>query len=174
MRTVNRFDTKQMHRVAKNSKIIYQFAKYGAKGLSKVNPTLAFIDAVVSLGELFISYSKYRQVQEKNRRLEEEINTLKHEFNNLQKELGLKEKILKNEYDKNRDLIEQSLKKNKATTEQLKLVYNLAKKYFIKMKIEVEKYKKEHPYSKESKEIEKIYLESLTAYTETTLEFIGG
>ncbi|HIP34166.1 MAG TPA: hypothetical protein EYG89_05540 [Bacteroidia bacterium] len=174
MRTVNRFDTKQMHRVAKNSKIIYQFAKYGAKGLSKVNPTLVFIDAVVSLGELFISYSKYRQVQEQNRRLEIEINTLNYEFNNLQKELGLKEKILKNEYDKNCDLIEQSLKNNKATTKQLKLVYTLAKDYFIKMKIEVERYKKEYPYTKETKEIEKIYLESLTAYAETTLEFIGG
>lgn len=55
MKNVDRFNTKQFNRI-KNSKIIYQFSKYGLKGLSKVNPTLAFIDAVVSLGELYILF----------------------------------------------------------------------------------------------------------------------
>jgi len=95
MRTVDRFNTKQFNRVSRNSKIIYQFTKYGSKGLSKVNPTLVFIDAVVSLGELFVSYSNYRQVKEQNKQLEIEIRTLTKEFNNFKKSLELKEEKFK-------------------------------------------------------------------------------
>ena len=174
MRTVNRFDTKQMHRVAKNSKIIYQFAKYGAKGLSKVNPTLAFIDAVVSLGELFVSYSNYRQVKEQNNQLEIEIRTLTKEFNNFKKSLELKEEKFKYELKQNSNLIEKMLKNNRQNSEILQKVYIHSKQYFLKMKIEVEKYKREFPYSKETQEIEKKYHEVLTLYIDTTLEVIGG
>jgi len=174
MRTVNRFDTKQMHRVAKNSKIIYQFAKYGAKGLSKVNPTLVFIDAVVSLGELFISYSNYKQVKEQNKQLRIKIETLSKEFNNFKKILEIKEEKFKYELIKNTNIIEKKLKNNRKNNEILQKAYSQSKQYFFKIKIEVEKYKQEFPYSKETQEIEKNYHEVLTLYINTTLEVIGG
>ena len=113
MRNVDRFNTKQFNRVRQNSKIIYQFSKYGSKGLSKVNPALAFIDAVVSLGELFVSYSNYRQVKEQNRQLEIEIKTLSKEFNNFKRSLEIKEEKFKYELEKNRHLVEERLKNNR-------------------------------------------------------------
>jgi len=174
MRTVDRFNTKQFNRVNRNSKIIYQFAKYGSKGLSKVNPTLVFIDAVVSLGELFVSYSNYRQVKEQNRQLETDIRTLSKEFSNFKKSLELKEEKFKYELMKNSNLIEQQLKSNRQKNEVLQKAYTHSKQYFLKMKVEVIKYKVEFPYSKETKEIEKKYHEVLALYIDTTLEAIGG
>jgi len=174
MRTVDRFNTKQFNRVSRNSKIIYQFAKYGSKGLSKVNPTLVFIDAVVSLGELFVSYSNYRQVKEQNRQLEIEIRTLTKEFNNFKKSLELKEKKFKYELKQNSNLIEQKLKNNRQNNEALKKAYKHSKQYFLKMKVEVIKYKKDFPYTKETKEIEKKYYEVLNFYIDTTFKIIGG
>jgi len=174
MRTIDRFNVNNIKRVERNAKIIYQFAKYGSKGLSKVNPTLVFIDAVVSLGELYVSYSKYRQVQEQNKQLEIEIETLSHQLNNLKKELDLKENKLKEEMSKKSDIIEQYLKNNRATNATLRKAYNSSKKYFFKMKKEVEKYRNEYPFSEETKKIEELYYETLTAYTETTLTYIGG
>ena len=137
MRTVDRFNTKQFNRVSRNSKIIYQFTKYGSKGLSKVNPTLVFIDAVVSLGELFVSYSNYRQVKEQNKQLEIEIRTLTKEFNNFKKSLELKEEKFKYELKQNSNLIEQKLKNNRQNNEALQKTYIHSKQYFLKMKVEV-------------------------------------
>ena len=174
MRNVDRFNTKQFNRVSKNSKIIYQFAKYGSKGLSKVNPTLVFIDAVVSLGELFVSYSNYRQVKEQNRQLETEIRTLSKEFNNFKKSLEIKEEKFKYELMKNSKLIEKQLKNNRQSNEILQKAYTHSKQYFLQMKVEVEKYKQKLPYNKETKEIEKKYHEVLALYINTTLEVIGG
>jgi len=174
MRTVDRFNTKQFNRVSRNSKIIYQFTKYGSKGLSKVNPTLVFIDAVVSLGELFVSYSNYRQVKEQNRQLEIEIRTLTKEFNNFKKSLELQEEKFRYELKQNSSIIEEKLKNNRQKYEVLQKAYKHSKQYFLKMKVEVIKYKKEFPYSKETKEIEKKYYEVLNLYVNTTLEVIGG
>ncbi|MGD9554493.1 MAG: hypothetical protein AB7E37_08005 [Candidatus Altimarinota bacterium] len=174
MRNVDRFNSKQFSRVSRNSKIIYQFAKYGSKGLSKVNPTLVFIDAVVSLGELFVSYSNYRQVKEQNRQLEIEIKALSEEFNNSKKSLEIKEEKFKYELMKNSELIEKQLRKNRKNSEILHKAYIRSKEYFLKMKIEVEKYKQKFPYSKETREIEKKYDEVLALYINTTLEIIGG
>lgn len=174
MKTVDRFNSKQFNRVSRNSKIIYQFAKYGSKGLSKVNPTLVFIDAVVSLGELFISYSNYRQVKEQNKQLETEIRTLSKEFNNFKKSLEIKEEKFKYELMKNSKLIEKQLKKNRQNNQILQKAYDSSKQYFLQMKVEVENYKQEFPYSKETKEIEKKYHEVLALYMNTTLEVIGG
>jgi len=174
MRNIDRFNTKQFNRVRRNSKIIYQFTKYGSKGLSKINPTVVFIDAVVSLGELFISYSNYKQVVEQNKQLEIEIQTLTKEFNNFKKCLEIKEEKFRYELKQNSSLIEKQLKSNRQKNEALKKAYNLAKKSFLKMKVEVEKYKKDFPTSKETKEIEKKYYEVLTLYIEISLEYIGG
>ncbi len=174
MRNVDRFNTKQFNRVIKNSKIIYQFAKYGTKGLSKVNPTLVFIDAVVSLGELFVSYSNYQQVKEQNKQLEIEIKTLLKEFNNFKKSLDIKEEKFRYELKQNSNLIEKKLKNNRLKNEALQKAYTHSRKYFLKMKIEVEKYNQEFPYSKEAKEIEKRYHEVLALYINTTLKVIGG
>jgi uncharacterized UPF0160 family protein len=174
MRTVDRFNTKQFNRVSRNSKIIYQFTKYGLKGLSKVNPTLVFIDAAISLGELLASYSNYRKVKEQNKQLEIEIRTLRKEFNNFKKSLELKEEKFKYELKQNSDFIEQKLKNNRQNNEVLQKVYRGSKQYFLKMKVEVIKYKKEFPYSKEIKEIEKKYYEVLDFYINITLEVIGG
>jgi len=174
MRTVDRFNTKQFNRVSRNSKIIYQFTKYGSKGLSKVNPTLVFIDAAISLGELLVSYSNYREVKEQNKQLEIEIRTLRKEFNNFKKSLELKEEKFKYELKQNSDFIEQKLKNNRQNNEVLQKVYRGSKQYFLKMKVEVIKYKKEFPYSKEIKEIEKKYYEVLDFYINITLEVIGG
>jgi len=174
MRNVDRFNTKQFNRVIKNSKIIYQFTRYGSKSLSKVNPTLVFIDAAVSLGELFVSYSNYRQVKEQNRQLEIELEALSKEFNNLKKSLAIKEEKFKDELMKNRELIEKQLRNNRKSNEILNKAYNLSKQCFLKMKNEVEKYKQEFPYSKETIEIEKKYDEVLALYINTTLEVMGG
>jgi hypothetical protein len=174
MRNVDRFNAKQFRRVGKNSKIIYQFTKYGSKGLSKVNPTLVFIDAAVSLGELFISYSAYKQVKEQNKQLKIEIKTLSTEFINLKKSLGLKEDKYKYELKQNSYLMEKKLKNNRQNNEILKKAYKLSKQYFFKMKTEVESYKKEYPYSKETNELEKKYHEVLSLYMNTSFEIIGG
>ena len=174
MRNIDRFNTKQFSKVGRNSKIIYQFAKYGSKGLSKVNPTLVFIDAVVSLGDLFVSYSNYRQVKEQNRQLIIEIKTLSQEFHNFKKILGIKKEKFRYELKQNSNLIEKQLKQNRQNSEIFQKAYQLSKQYFLKMKNEVEKYKQEHPYSKGTKEIEKKYHEVLALYMHTTLEIIGG
>lgn len=174
MRNVDRFNSKQFNRVSRNSKIIYQFAKYGSKGLSKVNPTLVFVDAVISLGELFVSYSNYRQVKEQNRQLETEIRTLTKEFNNFKKSLEIKEEKFNYTLKQNSNLIEQQLKGNRQKYEALQKAYTYSKQYFLQMKVEVEKYKQKFPYSKETKEIEKKYDEVLALYINTTLEVVGG
>jgi len=174
MRTVDRFNTKQFNRVSRNSKIIYQFTKYGSKGLSKVNPTLVFIDAAVSLGELFVSYSNYTEVKEQNKQLEIEIRTLRKEFNNFKKSLNLKEEKFQYELKQNSDLIEQKLKNKRQDNDILQKAYIYSKQYFLKMKIEVTNYKKKFPCSKETKEIENKYYEVLDLYVNTTLEVIGG
>lgn len=174
MRNIDRFNTKQYNRIYKNSKIIYQFAKYGKSGLSKVNPTLVFIDAIISLGDLFVSYSNYCKVKEQNRQLEIEINTLKKEFDNFKKSLHLKEEKFRFELEQNGKLIETILEENRNNYEILQKAYDYSKSYLFKMKEEVEKYKKEFPYSKETQEIENKYDEVLTFYINTTLEVIGG
>jgi len=174
MRNVDRFNTRQFSRVNRNTKIIYQFAEYGSKGLSKVNPTLVFIDAVISLGELFVSYSNYRQVKEQNKQLEIEIKTLIKEFSNFKKSLKLKEEKFKYELEQNSKLIEKELRNNRQKNEALKKSYLMAKDYFFKIKIEIEQYKQKFPYSKETLEIEKRYYEVLSSYTEISLEYIGG
>lgn len=174
MRNVDRFNSKQFNRVSRNSKIIYQSAKYGSKGLSKVNPTLVFIDAVVSLGELFVSYSNYRQVKEQNRQLEIEIRKLTKEFKNFKKSLEIKEENFKYELDKKSDLLEKKLRNNRQKNEALQKAYNSSKRYFLQMKVEIEKYKQKFSYSKETREIEKRYDETLALYVNTTLEVIGG
>lgn len=174
MRTVDRFNIKQFNRVSRNTKIIYQLTKYGSKGLSKVNPILVFIDAVVSLGELFVSYSNYRQIKEQNRQLEIEIRTLTKEFNNFKRSLEINEEKFRYELKQKSNLIEKKLKSNRQNNEALKKVYKYSKQYFLKMKIEVIKYKKYFPYSKETKEIEKKYYEVLNLYVNTTLEVTGG
>ena len=174
MRNIDRFNNNQFSRVSRNSKIIYQFAKHGSKGLSKVTPSLVFIDAVVSLGELFVSYSNYRQVKEQNKQLEIEIKTLSKEFNNLKITLGIKEEKFRYELKQNSNLIEKKLKQNRQNSDILQKAYQSSKQYFFKMKNEVEKYNQEHPFSKEAKGIEKKYHEVLALYMNTTLEAIGG
>ncbi|MCG3717632.1 hypothetical protein ACOTV5_06505 [Aliarcobacter butzleri] len=174
MRNIDRFNIKQFNRVYQNSKIIYQFSKYGKNGLSKVNPTLVFIDAIISLGELFVSYSNYCKVKEQNKQLEIEINTLTKEFNNFKKSLKLKEEKFKFELEQNGKLIEEILEKDRNNYKILQKAYSDSKSYLFKMKKEVEKYKKEFPYSKETQEIENKYDEVLTFYINTTLEVIGG
>jgi predicted RNase H-like nuclease (RuvC/YqgF family) len=174
MKNVDRFNMQQCSRVYRNSKIIYQVGKYGTKAISKINPILVFIDAAVSLGELFVSYSNYRQVKEQNKQLEIEIRTLKKELNKFQKSLELKEEKFEYELKQHTDLIEKKIKNNRKNAESLDKVYKYSKQYFFKMKVEVMRYKKEFPYSKETKEIEKKYYEVLSLYVNTTLEVIGG
>ena len=174
MRNVDRFSSKQFNRIHRNSKIIYQFAKYGSKGVAKVTPTLVFIDAVVSLGELFVSYSNYRQVKEQNRQLEIEIKTLSRELKNLKKSLHLKEEKFRYELEKNSQFIEKELRNNRQQNETLNKAYKMARDYFFKMRIEVEHYREEAPYSRETKKLEKKYYEVLSSYTEISLEYIGG
>lgn len=174
MRNVDRFNTKQFSRVSRNSKIIYQFAKYGSKGLSKVNPTLVFIDAALSLGELFLSYSNYRQVKEQNRQLEIEIRTLSKELINFKKSLNIEEEKFKYELMQKSNLIEKKLKNNRQSYVALQKAYIHSKQYFLNMKAEIEKYQKQSPYTKETKEIERKYNEVLDLYINTTLEVIGG
>jgi len=174
MRTVDKFSSKQFNRINRNSKVIYQFSKYGSKGLSKINPTLVFVDAVISLGELYISYSAYRQVKEQNKQLEVELETLSIEFGNFKRNLQLNEDKFKYELQQKSNFIEKKLNNNKESYKILKKSYESSKIYFFKMKNEVEKYKKEFPYSKETKDIEKKYYEVLFLYTEISLNFIGG
>lgn len=42
------------------------------------------------------------------------------------------------------------------------------------MKSEIEAYRKDFPYAKETKEIEKKYYETIEAYSKVSLEYIGG
>lgn len=174
MRTIDRFNAQHANRVYRSSKVIYQFAKYGSKGVSKVNPALVFIDTVVSLGELFISYSQYRQAKEQNKQLEIQIETLRTEFSNLKKSLQIDEDKFKIELENSGALIEMRLKNNRLSSEMLRKAYTLAQTHFIMIKTEVEQYKREYPYSKATQKIEEQYYEALTAYTKTSLEFIGG
>jgi hypothetical protein len=174
MRSVNRFDVAQYSRISRNSKIIYQLAKYGSKGLSKVNPTLVFIDAVVSLGELFIAYSEYRQVREQNKRLEIEIKVLKKELKNFQKSLELHEQKMELELAHNAELIERRLRNNREAMREYKGIYKLAKESFFMMKETLQKYQKELPNSQATRDVEKQYQEALIAYTEISLQYIGG
>jgi len=171
---LNRFNTKKICRIHRNSKIIYSASKFGSKCISKVNPTLVFIDAVVSLGELFISYSNYRQIKEQNKQLEIEIKTLSQEFDNLKKSLKLEEKKLIYESEKMIQRIEAELRNNRQKCKALQKAYKHSVNYFLQMKFEIVKYKREFPYSKETKEIEKKYYDVLALYINTTLEVIGG
>jgi len=174
MRGVDRFNTKQFYRAHRNSKIIYHFSKYGSKGLSKVNPTLVFIDAVVSLGEMFVSYANYREVKEQNIQLEIEIRTLKKELANFKKSLELEDRKLQEMIKYNETILEKKIKENQQISRMLDINYNQAKKYFLMMKNEVTKYQSKFPHSKESKEITKQYNVALTSYIQTTLVVIGG
>lgn len=174
MRTINRFDTQSFNRCYRNAKIIYDISKYGAKGLSKVNPVLVFIDTAISLGELYDSYIKYNQVKERNKQLESELDTLKHEFSNLLKELNLDKEKLKYQLETEFTLFEKRLENNRIEYEPLKKAYILAFNYFKSMKFEIEAYRKDFTYAKETKEIEKKYYETIEAYSKVSLEYIGG
>ncbi|WP_367109148.1 hypothetical protein [uncultured Psychrobacter sp.] len=174
MKNIDRFNMGQAVRVQRCSKIIYYGAKYGAKGISKVNPALVFIDAVISLADLFVSYSAYRQVKEQNKQLMSQIETLKHEFKNLRKELDLSEEKYRYQLEKDRRLIQQKLENNKQNLAALKLAYEHARDYFMKMKEEVEYYRKELPFAKETREIVSKYHEVVTIYVSISLEYVGG
>lgn len=174
MKNIDRFNMGQAVRVQRCSKIIYYGAKYGAKGISKVNPTLVFIDAVISLADLFVSYSTYRQVKEQNKQLTSQIKTLKHEFKNLKKELDLSEEKYRYQLEKDRGLIQQKLENNKQNLTALKLAYEHACDYFLKMKAEVEYYRQELPFARETREIVSKYHEVATLYVNISLKYIGG
>jgi len=170
MRDVDIFDSISFFRIYRNSRVIYQFFKYGAKGVSKINPAIVFIDAAVALGELFISYSNYRQIREQNRQLEIEINTLKKELKNLKEILRLKEESFKYELEKNIQLIEKELRNNRQNYEFFLKLYEMARNSFLNLKDMVEYFRKEYPYSKETKKLEKMYYETLNKYVEATLK----
>lgn len=174
MKNIDRFNMRQAVRVQRCSKIIYYGAKYGVKGISKVNPTLVFIDAVVSLADLFVSYSTYRQVKEQNKQLIIQIETLKHEFKNLKKELGLSEDKYRYQLEKDRGLIQRRIESNKKNLAALKLAYEHAREYFLSMKAEVEHYRQELPFAKETREIVSKYHEAVTVYVSISLEYVGG
>lgn len=174
MKNIDRFEITQIRRVGRNSKIIYQCVKYGAKGVAKVNPTLVFIDAVISLGELFISYSAYRQIKEQNNQLAIQINTIKHSIDKFKKGLGLREDVYRKQLAKEDKLLDERIKSDQVKVRALKLAYNDSQKYFLLMKSEVEHYRKELPYAKETQEIVKRYHEVVTLYIDASLEYIGG
>ncbi len=174
MRNVDRFSVKEVSRISRNAKIIYQFGKYGAKGVTKINPALVFVDAVVSLGELFVAYANYKKIKEQNKQLEIEIKTLKKEFQNFKRGLELEDEKFRYELEQNEQYIEKVLRNNAQQYEILNRSYKYAKNYFLEIKDEFLKYKKEFPFSRETQELEKKYYEVLTLYTQTSLEVIGG
>ena len=103
-----------------------------------------------------------------------QINTLKHEFNNLKKELSLSEEKYRYQLEKDRGLIQRRIESNKQNLAALKLAYEHARDYFLKMKVEVEYYRQELPFAKQTREIVSKYHEAVTLYVSISLEYIWG
>jgi hypothetical protein len=86
----------------------------------------------------------------------------------------LKIHVLKYQLETEFTLFEKRLENNRIEYEPLKKAYILAFNNFKSMKSEIEAYRKDFPYAKETKEIEKKYYETIEAYSKVSLEYIGG
>ncbi len=73
----NSFEFDQVNRVGRNAKLIFNFAKFGRKGISKVNPTTVYIDAVISVGESIVSFYQYQKAKEITEQLRIDLNKIK-------------------------------------------------------------------------------------------------
>ncbi|MBL0708249.1 MAG: hypothetical protein JJW00_04300 [Sulfurimonas sp.] len=174
MRSVDIDSSMKINKVARNSRIIYNYSKYGARSLAKVNPSLVFIDAAISLGELFVSLANYAAIRKQNAQLEIQLATLAHEFRNIQKSLDMKEEQFENELRINGNIISERLDANRQNYEILNAIYKNAEKYFLLMRNEVERYRKLYPCSSETRKIVVKYHEAMTSYIQTSSDVIGG
>ena len=86
MKVIERFEFGRVKRTYKNSRIIFNVVKHGAKkGLSKVNPAIVVMDAVVSLVDFGISYFKYKKEKENHKILVKKLETVKYEYQQKRK-----------------------------------------------------------------------------------------
>jgi len=178
LRSVNIFDTEinaiKAQRIGRNAKIIYTVGKYGTKGLKNINPALVFIDAAISLGELVISYSNYKKSLEITKQLEIELNTLRHSYKNLLISLQLDENKYKENLKNNVEKIAKELLSNRVEYEKLVLIYQHSYRFTINFKNRINELRSSNMYDKEMQKIEEMYFETISKYTECTLEIIGG
>ncbi len=171
----NSFEMDKAKKIGRNAKIIYNFAKYGSKGLTKINPATVYIDAVISVGEAVVSFYQYQNAKEITKQLIMDLDKIKHEFSNKKIEVGVIEKTLKRENKASIELKQKELgdaRGNWNTT--LKPIYEHSKNYLYKLKENFETIRKEYPSSDRIKDIEKKYKEALEANISATLFIIGG
>jgi len=171
----NSFEFNQVKRVGRNAKLIYNFAKFGRKGISKINPTTVYIDAVISVGESIVSFYQYQKAKEITKQLTIDLNKIKHEFENKKKEFKEREYTIKQNAKANIKLTQKELEDAKEKWGTiLKTVYEHSKKYLYDCKARLENIRTEYPASDRIKEIEKKYKDATEAYINATLSIIGG
>ncbi len=171
----NSFELDQAKRIGRNAKLIYNVVKFGRKGISKVNPTTVYIDAVISVGESIVSFYQYQKAKEITKQLRIDLDRIKHEFENKKKELEKREYAIKQDVESNIKLTQKELENAKEKWKTiLKPVYEHSKKYLYNCKARLEIIKTEYPASERVQKIEKKYKEAVEAYISATLSIIGG
>jgi hypothetical protein len=166
-------DTKRTQRIYRNSKILYSFAKVGAKGLSKINPVTVYADAIISIGDAIYSYLNYRGSVEYTKQLEIKLDAIKHEYNNILIELELQIENKKSELSGSRDEIESKLELKKADFAILKKIYDSAKENFVYFQ-EIIKVIRQNQRNNDLKRIETLYYDALQSSISASIAIIGG
>ena len=91
MKEIERFtpELSKHARTYKAAKTIYNVIKHGKKGVAKINPALAVVEAGISLIELGISIANYKKAKEVNKQLKMKLEVVKKEYELLEEKLDI-------------------------------------------------------------------------------------
>ncbi len=171
----NSYDPEQAKCIGRNVRILYNFAKFGRKGITKINPVTVYVDAIISVGEAVIAFYKLKEAKEVTKRLEMDLEVIKKAFNNKKKEIEEIEKNYIQELKSNKELIKRQLEIDREKWNQnLQPIYKQSKKYLEFLKQKYYEIKREYPHSVEAKDIENKLMDAIKANLNITIQIIGG
>lgn len=163
-----------IQRVGRNVKIIYQFIRYGKKALTKVNPTLVYIDAVISVTDAFVQYFTYRKAVEVTKQLQIKLETRKIELANLKAQYEEMLKTEQVEINTHIHLIQEKISSDRDRFELLKKIYDQTGEHLEMIKNQLFNLKRNYMSDDEIRKLEKKYLEAIHARLNITNIIIGG
>lgn len=166
----NSTDFNRAKRVYRNSKVLSKIIRRGGK----VNPVTVYVDAIISVCEAVQAFCEYQQEKEKTQQLEFELRAVREEYKNHEEIMKIIEQTLDNKIDGEEKIIKQKLRLEREVLKNHKSIYDQNVKFMRLLKLRLEEFRKEYPYSEQIKDLEKKYLESVTANITASLSIIGG
>lgn len=161
-------------RVARNVRVIYNIARFGRGALTKLNPAMVYVDAFISLIDVYNSYISYKKAVERTKQLEHELETCKIELSNLRKQY---EEILKTEklrLEKFNEAVDKKIEIQREKQKIIKLIYEQTGKHLEDLKKFILEAKRNYMSDDSMVSLEKKYHKAIHARIEITLHLLGG